>query len=77
MQCDVTDGASVDAAFAEVEAEQGPVEVLVSNAGITDDTLLLRMSEDAFTPGRRRQPDRLLPGRQARRAGHAQARGAG
>jgi len=49
VQCDVTDEAAVDAAFAAVEAEQGPVEVLVSNAGITDDTLLLRMSEASFT----------------------------
>ncbi len=47
--CDVTDSASIDAAFAVVEKVQGPVEVLVSNAGITDDTLLLRMSEDAFS----------------------------
>ena len=48
VQCDVTDTAAVDAAFTAVEAEQGPVEVLVSNAGITDDTLLLRMSEESF-----------------------------
>jgi NAD(P)-dependent dehydrogenase (short-subunit alcohol dehydrogenase family) len=48
VRCDVTDGVEVDAAFAAVEAEQGPVEVLVSNAGTTDDTLLLRMSEDSF-----------------------------
>ena len=48
VRCDVTDSTSVDAAFAEVEAAQGPVEVLVSNAGITDDQLLLRMSEDSF-----------------------------
>ena len=48
VECDVTDGAAVDAAFAAVEAEQGAVEVLVSNAGITDDTLLLRMSEESF-----------------------------
>ena len=48
MQCDVTDAAAVDAAFSAVEAEHGPVEVLVSNAGITDDTLLLRMSEESF-----------------------------
>lgn len=47
--CDVTDAASIDAAFTEVEKAQGPIEVLVSNAGITDDTLLLRMSEDAFS----------------------------
>jgi NAD(P)-dependent dehydrogenase (short-subunit alcohol dehydrogenase family) len=49
VRCDVTDAASVDAAFTTVEAELGPVEVLVSNAGITDDTLLLRMSEESFT----------------------------
>jgi 3-oxoacyl-(acyl-carrier-protein) reductase len=49
VRCDVTDAASVDAAFTQVEADQGPVEVLVANAGITDDTLLLRMSEDQFT----------------------------
>ena len=50
MKCDVTDGAQVDAAFAAVEDEfGGPVEVLVSNAGITRDGLLLRMSEDDFT----------------------------
>jgi 3-oxoacyl-[acyl-carrier protein] reductase len=46
---DVTDSASVDAAFSEVEKELGPVEVVVANAGITKDTLLLRMSEDDFT----------------------------
>ncbi len=49
VQCDVTSGASVDAAFAAVEAQFGPVEVLVSNAGITNDGLLLRMSESDFT----------------------------
>ena len=48
VQCDITDGAAVDAAFAAVEAELGPVEVLVANAGITDDTLLLRMSDEQF-----------------------------
>lgn len=46
VQCDVTDPDSVDAAFERVEAEQGPVEVVVANAGITRDTLVLRMSED-------------------------------
>ncbi len=46
---DVSDAASVDAAFAAVEADHGPVEVLVSNAGITRDTLLLTMPEDAFS----------------------------
>ena len=49
VRCDVTDAAQVDAAFKEVEDAQGPVEVLVSNAGITDDTLLMRMSEEQFT----------------------------
>jgi 3-oxoacyl-[acyl-carrier protein] reductase len=49
VPCDVTDQAAVDEAFGAVEAQHGPVEVLVSNAGITDDTLLLRMSEDQFT----------------------------
>jgi 3-oxoacyl-[acyl-carrier protein] reductase len=50
VKCDVTDQAAVDAAFAAVEAEfGGPVEVLVSNAGVTRDGLLLRMSEDDFT----------------------------
>jgi NAD(P)-dependent dehydrogenase (short-subunit alcohol dehydrogenase family) len=48
VQCDITDAAAVDAAFTEVEKELGPVEVLVANAGITDDTLLLRMSEEQF-----------------------------
>ena len=49
VTCDVTDAAAVDAAFTQVEAEQGPVEILIANAGITEDTLLMRMSEDAFT----------------------------
>ena len=46
VRCDVTDADSVEAAFAEVEAAHGPVEVLVANAGVTRDTLVLRMSED-------------------------------
>jgi 3-oxoacyl-[acyl-carrier protein] reductase len=49
VRCDVTDPGQVDAAFTAVEAEHGPVEVLVANAGMTDDTLLLRMSEEQFT----------------------------
>ncbi|GAA0642473.1 beta-ketoacyl-ACP reductase [Kutzneria viridogrisea] len=49
VKCDVTDAEQIDTAFAEVEAHQGAVEVLVANAGITDDTLLMRMSEDQFT----------------------------
>jgi 3-oxoacyl-(acyl-carrier-protein) reductase len=49
VKCDITDADQVDQAFTEVEAHQGAVEVLVSNAGITDDTLLMRMSEEQFT----------------------------
>ncbi|GAB2970837.1 3-oxoacyl-ACP reductase FabG [Frigoribacterium salinisoli] len=49
VRADITDAASVDAAFTEVEARLGPVEVLVANAGITKDTLLLRMTEEDFT----------------------------
>jgi len=49
VKCDVTDTAQVDAAFAAVEEHFGAVEVLVSNAGITKDTLLLRMKEADFT----------------------------
>ncbi|HEY0690488.1 MAG TPA: 3-oxoacyl-[acyl-carrier-protein] reductase [Kribbella sp.] len=46
VKCDVTDADQVTAAFERIEAEQGPVEVLIANAGITRDTLLLRMSDD-------------------------------
>jgi 3-oxoacyl-[acyl-carrier protein] reductase len=49
VHCDVTDPESLDAAFKAIEEEQGAVEVLVSNAGITDDTLLLRMKDESFT----------------------------
>lgn len=49
VPCDVLDAAAVDEAFTTVEAELGPVEVLVANAGITKDTLLIRMSEGDFT----------------------------
>jgi 3-oxoacyl-[acyl-carrier protein] reductase len=48
VPCDVTRPDEVEAAFASVEAELGPVEILVANAGITRDGLLLRMGEDAF-----------------------------
>jgi beta-ketoacyl ACP reductase len=49
VACDVTSADDVDRAFREVEQAHGPVEVLVSNAGITDDSLLLRMGEESFT----------------------------
>ena len=70
--CDVTDSDSVDAAFKEVEDKQGPVEVLVANAGITDDTLLMRMTEEQF----QRVIDANLTGafRVAKRANRAMLR---
>ncbi|MBC9926656.1 MULTISPECIES: 3-oxoacyl-ACP reductase FabG [unclassified Leucobacter] len=49
VSADMSDAASIDAAFTQIEAEYGPVEVVVANAGITKDTLLLRMSEEEFT----------------------------
>jgi 3-oxoacyl-[acyl-carrier protein] reductase len=49
VKCDVTSSADVDGAFKAVEQHFGPVEILVSNAGMTKDMLLLRMSEDDFT----------------------------
>jgi 3-oxoacyl-[acyl-carrier protein] reductase len=49
VRADVTDGASLDAAFAEIEEKLGPIEVVVANAGMTKDTLLLRMSDEDFT----------------------------
>ena len=49
VRADMTDAESIDLAFREVETALGPVEVLVANAGITKDTLLLRMSEEDFT----------------------------
>lgn len=48
VRADVTDGASLDAAISEVEGKLGPIEVLVANAGITRDTLILRMSDEDF-----------------------------
>ncbi|MEU5533568.1 3-oxoacyl-ACP reductase FabG [Streptomyces sp. NPDC020362] len=48
VRCDVTSATDVDRAFSEVEAEHGPVEVVVANAGITRDRLLLRMDEEDF-----------------------------
>lgn len=49
VACDVSDGTAVDAAVAAVEDELGPVEILVANAGITKDGLMVRMSDDDFT----------------------------
>lgn len=49
VRADVTDPESIDAAFTEVEQQLGPVEIVVANAGVTKDTLLLRMSDDDFT----------------------------
>ncbi|MDG2026486.1 MAG: beta-ketoacyl-ACP reductase [Acidimicrobiales bacterium] len=49
VKCDVTDADSIDAAITEFEETLGAVEVLVSNAGITKDGLVLRMADDDFT----------------------------
>jgi 3-oxoacyl-[acyl-carrier protein] reductase len=49
VRCDVTKPEEIEAAFATIEAELGPVEVLVANAGMTKDGLLVRMSEEAFS----------------------------
>ena len=49
LTCDVSDTEQVDAAFTAVEEAWSPVEVLVANAGITRDTLVLRMSDDAWS----------------------------
>lgn len=49
VRADVTDAASIDAAYTQIEAELGPVEIVVANAGITRDTLLMRMSEQDFS----------------------------
>ncbi|MBB4893086.1 3-oxoacyl-[acyl-carrier protein] reductase [Streptomyces olivoverticillatus] len=49
VKCDITDPEQVEQAYKEIEEKQGPVEVLVANAGVTRDQLLLRMSEEDFT----------------------------
>jgi NAD(P)-dependent dehydrogenase (short-subunit alcohol dehydrogenase family) len=49
LACDVTDADQVDATFSQIEEEWGPVEILVSNAGVTADMLVLRMGEDDFS----------------------------
>ncbi|MEC3981692.1 beta-ketoacyl-ACP reductase [Amycolatopsis sp. H20-H5] len=73
VTADVTDTEQIDAAFKLVEEHQGPVEVLVSNAGMTDDTLLMRMSEEQFS----RVVDANLTGayRVAKRASRGMLRG--
>lgn len=48
VKADVRDAAALDAAFAEIEEKLGPVEILVANAGITKDTLLMRMTDEEF-----------------------------
>ena len=49
VACDASDGSAVDATVAAVEDELGPVEILVANAGVTKDGLMVRMSDDDFT----------------------------
>ncbi len=49
VRCDMTDTAQVDVAFTEVEAEQGPVDILVANAGMTRDNLLALMTDEEFS----------------------------
>jgi NAD(P)-dependent dehydrogenase (short-subunit alcohol dehydrogenase family) len=48
VECDITDGASIDAALAQVTGELGPPTIVVANAGVTRDKLMLRMSDDDF-----------------------------
>jgi 3-oxoacyl-[acyl-carrier protein] reductase len=76
VRCDVTSTDDVDAAFGKVEAEQGPVEVLVANAGITRDNLLALMSEEEFAAvldtnltGAYRVAKRAVRGMMRRRSG--------
>ncbi len=49
VRCDITDQEAVDAAFAQIEEAHGPVEILVANAGVTKDTLVLRMSDEDWS----------------------------
>lgn len=73
LTCDITDTDQIDAAFARIEDELGPVEILVANAGVTEDTLLLRMSDEQFD----KVLDTNLTGsfRLARRAARPMVRG--
>jgi 3-oxoacyl-[acyl-carrier protein] reductase len=49
VRCDITDQEAVDAAFTQIEEAHGPVEILVANAGVTKDTLVLRMSDEDWS----------------------------
>ncbi|MET7682992.1 3-oxoacyl-[acyl-carrier-protein] reductase [Streptomyces sp. NPDC005423] len=49
VKCDITDPEQVEQAYKEIEAEHGPVEILIANAGVTRDQLLMRMTEEDFT----------------------------
>ncbi len=64
------DTASVDAAFAEIEAAHGPVEVLVANAGVTRDGLLMRMTDEEFESVLDVNLTGVVPVRAPRRQGH-------
>lgn len=72
VQCDVTDAAQIDTAFKTVEEAHGPVEVVIANAGITADNLMMRMSDDDWA----RVIETNLTGsfRVARRAARAMTR---
>ena len=70
VPCDVRDPAQVESAFAAVEEAFGPVEVLVANAGVTKDTLLLRMGEEAWNEVLDTNLTGRLPGRAARPRAH-------
>ena len=74
VRCDITDTEQVEQAFKEIEAEHGPVEVLVANAGITKDTAAAADVRGGLHLGPRHQPHRHLPGRQARQRGMLRAR---
>ena len=67
--CDVTDNEAVDRAFKEVEEHQGPVEVLVSNAGVAADAFLMRMTEE----NSKRSSTPISPGRSGWHSGHRAA----
>ena len=61
MCADVADADAVDAAFREIESAFGPVTVLVNNAGITRDGLVVRMSDEHWGAVARHEPHRRVP----------------